>query len=257
MGLLESTIRKLFNSPPRDPFLGKTPKPLATLSLTSISQFSLPSVPSSAASSRSSSTSSGSIFWRSPTPSKWSLLAYLPFSLRNAVSKRQIAVISCLLLALIFWLAPPPATWRRRVVHITVQQPASNPYQVLRLDTVPSSKKHGADPMMWLEQNSDNRHSEAAANNLWKSMPLWGHKSATKPRAALISLVRNSELPGLVQSMRQLEYHWNRKYNYPWIFFNDEPFSDEFKVGSRMSVAAVTHMSADCHTKPDFCTMLL
>lgn len=51
-----------------------------------------------------------------------------------------------------------------------------------------------------------------------------------KPRAALISLVRNSELPGLMQSMRQLEYRWNRKYQYPWIFFNDEPFSDEFKV---------------------------
>jgi len=34
----------------------------------------------------------------------------------------------------------------------------------------------------------------------------------------------------LMQSMRQLEFHWNRKYQYPWVFFNDEPFSDEFKV---------------------------
>jgi len=30
--------------------------------------------------------------------------------------------------------------------------------------------------------------------------------------------------------MRQLEFQWNRKYNYPWVFFNDEPFSDEFKA---------------------------
>lgn len=34
----------------------------------------------------------------------------------------------------------------------------------------------------------------------------------TRPRAALVSLVRNSELPGMMQSMRQLELPWNRKY---------------------------------------------
>lgn len=85
--------------------------------------------------------------------------------------------------------------------------------------------------MSWLEHNSDNRHSDAEGQNLWKSVPTFGHKSA-RPKAALISLVRNSELPGLVQSMRQLEYRWNRKYNYPWIFFNEEPFTDEFKVPS-------------------------
>jgi len=28
----------------------------------------------------------------------------------------------------------------------------------------------------------------------------------------LISLVRNSELEGMMQSMRQLEFRWNRKY---------------------------------------------
>lgn len=34
-----------------------------------------------------------------------------------------------------------------------------------------------------------------------------------------------------MQSMRQLEYRWNRKYRYPWVFFNEKHFSDEFKVG--------------------------
>lgn len=84
------------------------------------------------------------------------------------------------------------------------------------------------DPMQWLAHNSDNRHAENTGAGLLKSIPSLGHSA--KPRAALISLVRNSELPGLMQSMRQLEFQWNRKYNYPWIFFNDEPFSDEFKV---------------------------
>ena len=33
----------------------------------------------------------------------------------------------------------------------------------------------------------------------------------------------------MVQSMRDLERTWNSKFNYPWTFFNDEPFDDEFK----------------------------
>ena len=54
--------------------------------------------------------------------------------------------------------------------------------------------------------------------------------ASAKPKAALISLVRNQELDGIIQSMTQLEYHWNHKYQYPWVFFNDEPFNDDFKV---------------------------
>ena len=85
------------------------------------------------------------------------------------------------------------------------------------------------DPARWLERNSNNRHAEDTGVGLFKSVPSLGHCSK-KPRAALISLVRNSELEGIMQSMRQLEYRWNRKYNYPWVFFNEEPFSEEFKV---------------------------
>ena len=48
-------------------------------------------------------------------------------------------------------------------------------------------------------------------------------------KAAIIALVRNSELGPMAQSMRELEETFNRKFKYPWIFFNDEPFSDQFK----------------------------
>ncbi|KAI9796586.1 MAG: hypothetical protein M1825_000603, partial [Sarcosagium campestre] len=41
-----------------------------------------------------------------------------------------------------------------------------------------------------------------------------------------------------MQSMRQLEFHWNREYQYPWIFFNDEPFSDEFKMATQNLTSA-------------------
>ena len=226
MGFVEHTIRRIFNTPPKDPFVDKSPKLLATPYHTRISKFELPSSGSSASSS-SSSLSSSSTFWTSPTPSRWS---FLPLSIRNAASKRQIVVILCLLLALLVWVIPPPSAWKHQIIHITVQQPVSNPYQVLRpVSQTSVAKKHAPDPAKWMENNSNNRYAENTGLGLLKSVPSLGHLS-TKPRAALISLVRNSELPGLVQSMRQLEYHWNRKYNYPWIFFNDEPFSDEFKV---------------------------
>ena len=48
-------------------------------------------------------------------------------------------------------------------------------------------------------------------------------------KAAIIALVRNSELREMSQSMRELEETFNRKFKYTWIFFNDEPFDDQFK----------------------------
>ncbi|KAJ2355530.1 hypothetical protein IWW50_005467 [Coemansia erecta] len=55
---------------------------------------------------------------------------------------------------------------------------------------------------------------------------------AEKPvKAALVALVRNEDLYGLRKAMRELEDRWNHKYNYPYIFLNDKPFSDKFKRG--------------------------
>lgn len=33
----------------------------------------------------------------------------------------------------------------------------------------------------------------------------------------------------MLQAMGDLERTWNHKFNYPWTFFNDVPFSEEFK----------------------------
>ena len=33
----------------------------------------------------------------------------------------------------------------------------------------------------------------------------------------------------MVQAMEDLERTWNHKFNYPWTFFNDVPFTEEFK----------------------------
>ncbi|KAF1918665.1 glycolipid 2-alpha-mannosyltransferase-domain-containing protein [Ampelomyces quisqualis] len=51
--------------------------------------------------------------------------------------------------------------------------------------------------------------------------------------ATILSLVRNEELDDMLQSMRDLERTWNHKFNYPWTFFNDKPFTDEFRRRTR------------------------
>lgn len=50
-----------------------------------------------------------------------------------------------------------------------------------------------------------------------------------KANAAIVMLARNTELEGVVTSMKQLEDRFNNKFNYPWIFLNDKEFTDEFK----------------------------
>lgn len=68
------------------------------------------------------------------------------------------------------------------------------------------------DPVRWLRENSDDRYSVSTSG-----FPQLGQMAiGGRPRAAIISLVRNTELQGMLQSMRQLEYRWNRKYKV-WI----------------------------------------
>lgn len=57
-----------------------------------------------------------------------------------------------------------------------------------------------------------------------------GAAGVNRINATLLSLVRNMELGGILQSMDDLERTWNHKFNYPWTFFNDEPFTEEFKA---------------------------
>lgn len=61
---------------------------------------------------------------------------------------------------------------------------------------------------------------------------------SARTNAALISLVRNEELDDLIPTIRDLERTWNSKFNYPWIFFNDVPFTEEFKRRTKAETKA-------------------
>ncbi len=55
-----------------------------------------------------------------------------------------------------------------------------------------------------------------------------------------MALVRNQELEGMLSSMAALERTWNSKFNYPWVFFNNVPFTDEFKRRTSEATKAET-----------------
>jgi alpha 1,2-mannosyltransferase len=42
-------------------------------------------------------------------------------------------------------------------------------------------------------------------------------------------LARNSDVENVVKAVRAMEDRFNRNFNYPWVFLNDEPFSDDFE----------------------------
>ncbi|KAJ2727020.1 hypothetical protein GGI07_000137 [Coemansia sp. Benny D115] len=49
--------------------------------------------------------------------------------------------------------------------------------------------------------------------------------------AAIVVLVRNSELDGLRKSMRMFEDRFNRRFKYPYVLLNDQNFTQEFRDG--------------------------
>lgn len=50
-----------------------------------------------------------------------------------------------------------------------------------------------------------------------------------KANATFVMLVRNTDGPGIMNSMKQIEDRFNRKFQYPYVFLNDKPFTENFK----------------------------
>ncbi|KAI9041779.1 glycosyltransferase family 15 protein [Aspergillus affinis] len=95
----------------------------------------------------------------------------------------------------------------------TISIKGSQPYEGIKNDPLlePTGEPEGK---LWRAE--DNDYAPDSPNS-------------ARTNAALISLVRNEELDDLIPTMRDLERTWNNKFNYPWIFFNDQPFTQEFK----------------------------
>lgn len=194
----------------------------------SLSSFDITTMTRPSSESDLSSDDSSDAFWISARPTRLSRMKTWRLGAtawRRRVSKHQIAVLVLVALGLFIWFGPPPGSWQhRRPAHLPLGHHASS-ILTPHSNHAGTTNKNLPDPLAWLAKNSGNKHAVTDSG-------IFGVRSLQRgrPKAALISLVRNSELAGIRQSMMQLEHHWNHKYRYPWIFFNDEEFSEEFKV---------------------------
>ncbi|KAF8636740.1 hypothetical protein AX17_003543 [Amanita inopinata Kibby_2008] len=51
-----------------------------------------------------------------------------------------------------------------------------------------------------------------------------------KANAVIVMLARNGDLNGAVNSLKQMEDRFNKKFQYPYVFLNDQPFDETFKT---------------------------
>lgn len=64
--------------------------------------------------------------------------------------------------------------------------------------------------------------------------------SGDKEKACFVTLARNTDLYGLLRAIQSVEDRFNDKFQYDWIFLNDDEFSDEFKRLTSALVSGTT-----------------
>ncbi|KAF9078360.1 nucleotide-diphospho-sugar transferase [Rhodocollybia butyracea] len=76
-----------------------------------------------------------------------------------------------------------------------------------------------------------------------------------KANATFLTLARNSDIAGVIHSMKQVEGRFNRDRHYPWVFLNDKPFSEEFIACTTAATSSKTYygqIPPEQWVQPDF-----
>ncbi|KAJ2058386.1 hypothetical protein GGI08_003438 [Coemansia sp. S2] len=111
--------------------------------------------------------------------------------------------------------------------------------QVLDTEWATDEEKHVAEiaPWVWhhrgeadilqsLAMSSDPVVAAGAQRDMARRKILPNYEE--RVNASFVVLIRNREMDEFRATMRQLEDRFNGKYHYPYLFLNDEPFTDEF-----------------------------
>ncbi|KAL8415178.1 hypothetical protein RB594_006133 [Gaeumannomyces avenae] len=76
-------------------------------------------------------------------------------------------------------------------------------------------------------------------------LPEWEDLVSIAPgprmNATFVTLARNSDVWEIADSIRQVEDRFNKRYNYDWVFLNDQPFDDTFKAVTSSLCSGKTH----------------
>jgi alpha 1,2-mannosyltransferase len=88
-----------------------------------------------------------------------------------------------------------------------------------------------------------------------KQKPLPGEASNGLMNATFVSLVRNEELHGMLNSIREVEDRFNKNWHYGWVFLNDVDFTEEFKTAVQAATSGEARfgkLEPDQWVEPDF-----
>lgn len=80
-------------------------------------------------------------------------------------------------------------------------------------------------------------------------------KSYQRESATIVALVRNNEIGKIKRTIVQFEEKFNKKFEYPYTFINDQPFSENFKNKVRSFTNAevfFVQLAPDLWQKPDW-----
>ncbi|KAK5988100.1 Alpha-1,2 mannosyltransferase KTR1 [Cladobotryum mycophilum] len=72
----------------------------------------------------------------------------------------------------------------------------------------------------------------------WNAM---GIAKGPRMNATFVTLARNSDVWDIAGSIQQVEDRFNRRFNYDWVFLNDQPFDETFKKVTTSLVSGKTH----------------
>lgn len=70
---------------------------------------------------------------------------------------------------------------------------------------------------------------------------LVGIAPGPRMNATFVTLARNGDVWEIARSIRQIEDRFNRRYNYDWVFLNDQPFDETFKKVTSSLVSGKAH----------------
>lgn len=110
----------------------------------------------------------------------------------------------------------------------------------------------GFSSLLFISNTKRQRRQEAVVNLNPKQVALVNDKPI---KACFVVLVRNSELDGILSTMLQLEHTFNSKFNYPYVFLNDDDFTEEFKERTSSVTKAKTNygkLDSQMWGYPDF-----
>ncbi|KAF2682066.1 glycosyltransferase family 15 protein [Lentithecium fluviatile CBS 122367] len=105
--------------------------------------------------------------------------------------------------------------------------------------TVPQVPQHEEGQLNTMPSDTPKANPNTTPNTDGKQLPPQT-ASGERMNATFVTLARNSDVWEIAKSIRDVEDRFNRKYNYDWVFLNDDDFNDEFKNVTTVLVSGTT-----------------